>query len=56
MIATAHVKITTTDWVRLGEKRIAILAGPVELVENNITAFLSLAQRRCPARSRAGFL
>jgi hypothetical protein len=27
MIATAHVAITATDWVRLGEKRISILAG-----------------------------
>lgn len=27
IIATAHLTITATDWVRLGEKRIAILAG-----------------------------
>jgi hypothetical protein len=40
--------ITATDGVRLGEKRIAILAGPVELVENNIPALPSPAQRKCP--------
>jgi len=49
MIATAHVTITATDWVRLGEKRIAILAGPVEQVENNITAFPSPTQGRSTA-------
>jgi hypothetical protein len=26
-------EIMATDWLRLGEKRIAILAGPVELVQ-----------------------
>lgn len=39
MIATVHVTRTATDWVRLGENRIAILAGPVEQVEANIVAF-----------------
>jgi len=29
---------TATDWVRLGENRIAILAGSVEQVDNNIAS------------------
>jgi len=36
-ITTAQVRTTATDWVRSGDKHIAIPAGPVEQVENNIT-------------------
>jgi hypothetical protein len=46
MIATAHATRTTTDWVRLGEKRIAILVGPVEQVEFGIARLLSKFERQ----------
>jgi len=39
MIATVHVTRTATDWVRLGENRIAILAGPVEQVTGSVAFF-----------------
>ena len=54
MIATAPVTITATDWVRLGEKRIAILAGPVEQVENNIAAPTLSTQGKHAERKRQG--
>ena len=38
MIATVHVTRTATDWVRLGENRIAILAGPVEQVHGQCSS------------------
>lgn len=48
MIATAHVTITATDWVRLGEKCIAILGGPVELVHglcSSVAASLGISSQ-----------